>query len=167
MFVHIWLPIVATRLDDRQLDELIKTWNICCHRLLGLPPNTRTYVIPHIMDIMPIKYIVMSRILNFFISGLKHENETISMFFKNVLTSHTSYMLQNVNTILNEFDIRYNDIFEMNKTMIRCIIRSKSGDPDWRGSMIMDLLSLRENQSSCNLSPAEVASLLTYVSTAR
>ena len=38
---------------------------------------------------------------------------------------------------------------------------------DWRGSMIMDLLSLKENQSSCNISPAEVASLLTYVSTAR
>ena len=155
------------RLDDRQVDDLIKTWNICCRRLLGLPPNTRTYVIPHIMDIMPIKYIIMSRILNFFISGLKHESEMISLLFKNVLTSHSSYMLQNINTIINEFNIKYNDIFDMTKNKLRCIINSKSADPDWGGSMIMDLLSLRENQSSCNLSPAEVASLLTYVSTAR
>ena len=119
------------------------------------------------MDIMPIKYIIMSRILNFFISGLKHESEMISLLFKNVLTSHSSYMLQNINTIINEFNIKYNDIFDMTKNKLRCIINSKSADPDWRGSMIMDLLSLRENQSSCNLSPAEVASLLTYVSTAR
>ena len=48
------------RLDDRQVDDLIKTWNICCLRLLGLPPNIRTYVITHIMDIMPMTYIIMS-----------------------------------------------------------------------------------------------------------
>ena len=73
------------RLDDKQSQLLMKTWNICCRRLLGLPPHTRTYVLPHIMNTMPIKYTIMYRMLNLFVSGINHKCDTISMLFKMVL----------------------------------------------------------------------------------
>ena len=105
--------------------------------------------------------------LNFFVSGLRHESETVSFFFKNVLTSNSSYMLQNINIILKEFNINYIDLFNIEKSKLRTIINCKSGDPDWRSSIIMDLLSIRDNQTSCILSPEEVATLLKDVSTSR
>ena len=119
-------------LDNKLIEELVKSWNICCRRLLGLPPNTRTYVIPHILGTMPIKYIIMYRMLNFFVSGLNHECETISMLYKNVLTSKSSYMLRNINMILNEFHIKYSDLFNMTKSKLKTIIYDKVGESDWR-----------------------------------
>ena len=165
------------RLENNQIDDLITAWNVCCRRLLGLSPQTRTYVIPHIMDTMPIKHIIMYRMLNFFVSGLNHESETVSFFFKNVLISQSSYMQQNINMILHEFNIKYHDLFTMNKNDLKKIIYCKLGNPDWRCCMIMGLLSLKEKQSSCEfvidhqilseLTPSEVASILEHVSTAR
>ena len=148
------------RLDEKQVDELAKTWNICCCRLLRIPSSTRTYVIPHIMNTMPIKHIIMYRMLNFYISGLNHECSTISWLFKHVLITHSSYMLQNINTILNEFNIKYHDLFTMNKTKLKGIIDHTSDEPDWRSNLIIELMSIREDQMTSNLSPTEVEFLL-------
>ena len=76
-------------------------------------------------------------------------------------------MLQNINIILKEFDINYIDLFNMDKCKLRTVINCKLDDPDWRSRIIMDLLSIRDNQTSCNLSPEEVATLLKDVSTSR
>ena len=48
------------RLDDKQIELLTTTWNKCSRKLLGLAPNTRTYVLHHIFDTMPIRYTIMS-----------------------------------------------------------------------------------------------------------
>ena len=109
----------------------------------------------------------MSRILNFFVSGLNHKCHTISMLFKNVLVSNSSYMLQNINMILKELDIKYCDIFLMDKNKLKMIINDKIGEPDWRSRTIKELLSLKEKQFSSELNVAEIASLLEYVSTER
>ena len=129
------------RLDDKQLEVLITTWNICCRRLLGLPSNTRTYVLPYIMNSTPIKYIVMSRILNFFISGLKHDCPIISMLFKNVLISKSTYMTQNVFMILKVFNIKYCDIFDMNKNQMLTLIQNGISEPEWRSETIQNVYS--------------------------
>ena len=132
-----------------------------------MPPNTRSYVLHHIMDTIPIRYVIMSRILNFFISGLSHKCETISLLFKNVLISSSSYMLQNINMILKELNIKYCDLFKIDKNKLRSIISERVGKPDWRSDTIKELLSLRENQTSCELTRAEIESILEFVSTER
>ena len=109
----------------------------------------------------------MYRMLNFFVSGLNHECETISMLYKNVLTSKSSYMLRNINMILNEFHIKYSDLFNMTKSKLKTIIYDKVGEPDWRCDSIKELLSLREAQISSELTPMEITSLLKIVSTER
>ena len=109
----------------------------------------------------------MYRMLNFFNAGLNHECETISMLYKNVLISKSSYMLQNINMILNEFSIKYCDLFDMNKTKLKAIINKKVGEPDWKCKSIKELLSLREKQISSELTPTEIVALLEYVSTER
>ena len=86
-------------------------------------------------------------------------------------------MLQNVNIILREFEIKYCDMFDMNKFKLKKVIESKLDLPDWRSNLIIELLSLRDNQFLCEfyrneqllyaLEPLEVSLLLKYVSAAR
>ena len=89
------------------------------------------------------------------------------MLFKNVLLSNSSYMLQNINIILNELDIKYCDLFLMDKNKLKTIISNKIGVPDWRSNTIKELLSLRENQFSSDLNSAEIVSILNFVATER
>ena len=95
---HLW------RLDDPSVDNLCTTWKVCSRKILGLSTQTRSYMLNQIMGTLPIKDVIMSRILNFFVSGLNHDNTIISDFFKNKLVSNSSYMLTNINAILTKFN---------------------------------------------------------------
>ena len=74
---------------------------------MGVHPQTRSYLLPNVMNTMPIDDVVMFRMILFFLNGLNHESELISCFFKNTLLSNSSYMLVNVNSILNKYGIKY------------------------------------------------------------
>ena len=119
------------------------------------------------MDTMPIRYIIMYRMLNFFVAGITHKCTMISMLFKNVLISKSSYMLQNINIILNELNIKFCDLFLIDSNKLKAKISSKVGKPDWRSESIKELLCLRENQFSCELKQEEIVALLDFVSTER
>ena len=55
----------------------------------------------------------------------------------------------------------------MDKSELKSIISKRVGERDWRSDSIKELLSLRENQTSCELTRAEIESLLEFVSTER
>ena len=101
-------------LDDPRVEELSVAWRVCCRRLLALHPRTRSHLLPHIMNCLLVRHIIEKRMLCFFIRGLKHLERQISQFFKNVLLSNSSYMLSNVNSILQSSNIKYYEIFYCN-----------------------------------------------------
>ena len=45
---------------------------------------------------------------------------------------------------LNEFNIKYHDLFTMKKTKLKGIIDNKSEESDWRSDLIIELLSIRK-----------------------
>ena len=155
------------QLEDSKMNNLYTSWRVCCRKILGLHPRARSYLLPNVMDDMPIEDIVMLRMIMFFVNGLNHESDLISHFFKNTLLSNSSYMLVNINTILSKYDIKYSDLFCMNKTSIKNIIKAYKIDFDWRCSSIKELLSLREGQLISELSLTEINEILTYISTFR
>ena len=155
------------RLDSCKIDRICTDWNICCRRVLNLHPHTRSYLLHHMMDTLPIRNIIMSRILNFFVSGLKHNCSLISDFFKNVLLSTSSHMSTNIHTILQYLNIRSSDLFSLNKGQIRLLFENKSGEADWRCNLIKELLSIQENQLYVDLNKTEINKMLDYVSTFR
>ena len=55
----------------------------------------------------------------------------------------------------------------MKKTKLKGIIDNKSEESDWRSDLIIELLSIRENQLTCILSTEQVEFMLTDVATAR
>ena len=116
------------------------------------------------MGTLPIKDIIMNRMMNFFVSGLKHSCTIISDFFKNVLLSNSSHMTTNINTILQYLNIRLSDLFNLNKSQIKLIFESKSDEIDWRCNFIRELLSIRENQLSADFRKNEINTMLDYVS---
>ena len=119
------------------------------------------------MDTLPIRNIIMNRILNFFTSGLNHNCAIISDFFKNVLLSTSSHMSKNVNTILQFLNVNSSDLFNLNKRQIRQLFENKTDEPDWRCHFIKELLFIREDQHSIDLNNNEIKMILNYVSTYR
>ena len=108
------------------------------------------------MDTLPIKDIIMSRSLNFFIGGLRHDNKIISDFFKNTLLSNSSFMLTNINTILNRYHINFQDLFCISKAKVKKVIKNYNDEPDWRSNIVKELLSIREGQIISSLETADV-----------
>ena len=152
-------------LEDPMVNRLSTTWRVCNRNILGLDPKTRSYLLPQIMDTLPIKDIIMCRSLNFFIGGLKHDNKVISDFFKNTLLSNSSYMLTNINTIINKYKFNFQDLFNLNKAKIKKVIKNYNDEQDWRGNIIKELLDIRENHLNSNLDPNEVKDCLHYTCT--
>ena len=155
------------QLDNPKIKELCTGWRVCNRKILGMHPCTRSYLLHSIMDTMPIDDIIMNRILGFFIHGLHYENSFISSFFKNTLISNSSYMLVNINSILKRYNMKYIDLFSMDKSDVNRIIKCSILEPDWRCNIIKELLCLRENQNFCNLDQTEVKEMLYYISTYR
>merc|ERR1711888_558344 len=119
------------------------------------------------MKAMPIRDIIMYRMISFFLNGIKHKSNVISYFFKNLLTSNSSVMLTNVNTILQRTNIRYSDIFEINKNYVKQKLYENIAQPDWRVNMVKELLDIRDNQLHSIFEQNEVNMILKYVSTFR
>ena len=88
-------------LDSPKMNDLHTSWRVCCRKLLSLHQQTRSYLLPNVMDTLPVDDIIMKRMLAFYVKGLSHSNEYISSFFKNTLVSNSSYSLTNLNIILN------------------------------------------------------------------
>ena len=155
------------QLDDPKISELYTGWRVCCRKILGLPSHTRSYLLHNVMEMMPIDQIVMDRILGFFIKGINHDNAIMSNFFKNSLLSNSSYMLTNINTILNRHNIKYIDLFSMDKHEVKRKFKNCNVGTDWRCDSVKELLCLREGQSFCILDLTEIKDMLYYVSTYR
>ena len=154
-------------LDDPKIKELCTAWKVCSRKVLNLPCRTRSRLLHQIMDTMPILYTVMFRLLSFFINGLNHTDDFISNFFKNTLLSNSSLMLVNVNKVLKEFDIKYCDLFKLNKLELKNIIKNKIEEPDWQCGIIKELLYMKDNynQLDTELSYNEVKFMLDQIST--
>ena len=155
------------QLDHSKIKELCTSWRVCNRKILGMHQCTRSYLLHNLMNTLPIDDILMNRILGFFIHGLNHEDNFISGFFKNTLTCNSSYMLVNINSILKRYNIKYMNLFSMDKSDIKKIIKDSTPEPDWRCNIIKELLSLRENQIVCNLDQTEINEMLCYISTYR
>ena len=154
-------------LDDPMVDKLCTTWKICNRKILGLSAQTRSNLLHHIMDTLPIKDIIMSRSLNFFIGGLRHDNKIISDFFKNTLLSNSSFMLTNINTILNRYHINFQDLFCISKAKVKKVIKNYNDEPDWRSNIVKELLSIREEQIISSLKTTDVKKFLHPITTLR
>ena len=76
-------------------------------------------------------------------------------------------MLVNINSILKRYNMKYIDLFSMDKSDVKKIIKCSILEPDWRCNIIKELLCLRENQNFCNLDQTEVKEMLYYISTYR
>ena len=155
------------RLDSKNIDRLCTDWNICCRRILGLHPATRTFLIPNLMNSLPIKQIIMKRIINFFITGINHSSTLISNVFKNTILSRSSHMFINITTILKYLDVSLCDLLELNKYKINRLFIEKSDAMDWRSHYIKELLHVKDNRLYIDLEidHVDISSMLNFLST--
>ena len=155
-------------LNDPNVEKLCTAWKVCCRQIIGLKSDSRSALLHHLMNTLPIQDIIMYRMLCFYKSGLHHENEVISMFFKNSLLSNSSYAIRNINTILKHVSLGYSYIFtECSKDRLKAIFFNNMEKPDWRINILTELLDIKDNLVFCDLSNDEVNSLIDHISRSR
>ena len=165
-------------LDDPNIELLCTAWKVCCRKILGIMPDSRSMILHQVMSTLPIKDMIMNRQISFVLSGINHENQMIASFFRNSLVSNSSYVVKNINCILKYLNLGYENLFiDTNKSKVRSLFYKKMGHPDWRISIIKELLDLREGLSFCEfehdsdikdkLSKADINKLLDHVTRSR
>ena len=155
-------------LEDTNVENLCTAWKVCCRKIIGLKPDARSNILHHLMNSLPIRDIIMLRMLNFIKSGIHHNNIIITNFFKNILLSNSSYTIKNVNMILSHLNISYKSIFtENNKVKLKAEFHSNMPKPDWRTNSLRELLDINENILSCDLNHEEVKALIDHISRSR
>ena len=76
-------------------------------------------------------------------------------------------MLRNVNIILQKANINYEELFHINKNIIKNRLKERATQPDWRTNIVKELLDIKDNQLSCGLDQNEVNVMLKHISTFR
>ena len=76
-------------------------------------------------------------------------------------------MLRNVNTNLQKANIRYKDIFQINKNYVKQKLYESIAQPDWRVNMVKELQDIKDNQLHSIFEQNEVNIMLKRVSTFR
>ncbi len=146
-------------LDDPRVDELSVAWRVGCRRLLALHPRTRSHLLPHIMNSPPVHREIEKRMLNFFLEWFALSC-TRQIFLKNALVSSSSYMLTNVNSVLNSLNVKYYEIFDCAAKSIITKFDLSEGEQDWQTRIIRELLIVRDRQLDVSLTYEEVCEFL-------
>ena len=84
----------------KEIVALEVAWRKCSRSILKVSPRTHNNLIPDLMNSRDLKTILEERFLNFYINGLSHYNDFISLIFKNTFIHSTSFIVRNVNRIL-------------------------------------------------------------------
>ena len=66
---------------------------------------------------------------------------------------------------VKEFDIKYNELFNLTKLGLKHKIHCKIEEPDWQCGIIKELLQMRDTQSVSNLSYEEIKLMLDRITT--
>ena len=112
------------------------------------------------MGTAPILDIIMSRMLNFYLTGLNNNDNIINFFFRNSLLSNSSYVSTNISKILGKFDISYVGMFSLNKNKIKCKRNEKFGTKVWRCNMIEELMNISKTNLTTILDRTEANYML-------
>ena len=117
------------------------------------------------MNSLPIEMMLKQRWLNFFISGLNHSNNTIADFFKNSLLSVSSYLVSNLNIVMDKLGISYHEIFCLRRTDIKKKILQRTEVSTWETVLLSELMEIRDGIRVANLSYEEVDHVINHICT--
>ena len=92
----------------------------------------------------------------FFYSGLETSWATNITIFFNVLLSNSSYMLSNVNSILQSSNIKYYEIFYCNINSLIGKVRCLEIDQNWHMKILKELLNKCDGQTDCCLTHRDI-----------
>ena len=164
------LPLYGAQLWDLRnpdIELLNITWRKCIRYLLGLPFDTRSYLLPYLMKTFNINDVILERQVNFYINMYNHKSNFLSDFTKNVFTSHTSYALSNVYRFVHKFQNPFGDVFVMSNRLVKRAINNHYQNVDWKVSVIIDILHCLDGQTDVGLDRDQLSLILNHVCTDR
>lgn len=151
---------------SRQFQELDKCWRMSVRFVLGLTPRTHNDLLPGLMDTLSAAHQVQSRMCCFFKDGFYHDCEYISFFFKNCISSMTSYMSRNFTVLSRLYDITLGDLDILSRRSLKRRVREMHEDHNWKIPLLKELLYCRDGFLENSLSSEELVTLIDFVCTA-
>ena len=97
-------------LEDKSVCKFYTTWRKCVRKLLGVPNMTHGYLLPLIMECLPIETQVLTRFVKFFYTCYSSYNPCLRLLSNIALNGSRSFMSRTCNHIMAEFNINP-DIF--------------------------------------------------------
>ena len=138
-------------LQGKDINNVEVAWRKCARYVLGLPPRTHNILIPSLLKCNDILSIIQNRIINFCTRGLKHQNEFIKFIFNQCIIENFSYFKKNINIIINNFNLTYNDLVKIKHFNLE----GMKGET-WKPNILTELLKMRDERSFKLLTPQEV-----------
>ena len=150
-------------LSSTQFNNIVINWRKSIRYLLDLPHRTHSCLLPNIVNTPSAGSQIKSRIICFMKNELQHDSEYVSFFFRHCIRYLNSYMAKNVYMICRNIDINVEDITQKSIRWLKQSIKLKDTPPDWRSSMIYELLKCRDAELDSGLNKEEIDAILEYV----
>ena len=139
------------------------SWRKSIRFLLALPFRTHNCLLLHIVNTPSAGSQIKSRIICFMKNGLQHESDYIAFFFRHCIRNFNSYMAKNLYIICRNIGISIEDISQKSLRWLKLSIKRSDPPPDWRNSIIYELLKCRDEELHSGLNKTEIDSILEYV----
>ena len=157
---------VLTDLQSNKIDELDRAWRVCVRKVLNLNKRTHCNLLPYLINAMPPSLQIFTRIITFFIKGLKNESEFIYYVFRNCLVEKDSIMFNNLMHICTKLNLNIDNLLLFSKNEIKKrIITIQNEVPNWKVVLIREILSWRDKNIYIQLTPGELEDILDFLCT--
>ena len=122
-------------LTNRQTDTHTQT-----DRLTLSFINIDNSLLPYLTDSKPLNVIIAERRFCFIQKALNHDNELIRDLYNSSILNACSGIVRDINFIMTEFNVRYDDFFKITKVRFKPIECNEI----WKIQIIKDLILLRD-----------------------
>ena len=113
--------VQAWNLSDNGTKAIHTMWNRCARRVLGLPAQTHTRYLPHLLKIDHSSVQVYKRIIKLVHTMLKSKNETVKYLANNGLNSMKSIIGQNLSMISHATKVPVNELTKLNSNFTQVL----------------------------------------------
>ena len=142
-------------LDSNYIDRLMTDWRISARKVLKVDKRTHCNLIPPLVKSKDPLLLIEQRILNFFRKMLIHDNGLVKFIANFSHSNSFSYMYKNIMSILHKHSISHEKLYCNQSIKIRDNIA-----PNWRVTLIHEILSAKDGLLFVNLNNAELNTIL-------
>lgn len=155
-------------LRSKHVESLLTAWNKGARRMLKLPYNSHRYLLPELLNMVPIKEQLCKRFLKMCYTMSLSENKTLSFVYKFCINDKNSNISRNMFYISKEYDFKPNTYCLGYKSNLfnMCQVKKVLNENQVRNCQFLkELLEIRDGHMNVMLDKDEIHDIIDFIST--